>query len=152
MRREDLVVAVICLATSAIVLVESLPRYFGERGTMGSGAYPSYIAVLLAACGVAIVAQWRRGERKRAAPPFFPRGRRGMLLAGTAASLVVHRVATDLLGFGLASLLVMIYQMRLLGRHRWWTILLLSALFVGAVSYTFRAWLYMALPRGVLGF
>lgn len=152
MRREDLVVAAICLATSAGVLVESIPRYFDQRGAMGSGAYPCYIALLLAVCGLSILIQWFRGNRASDAPPFFPRGRGGKLLAGTAGSLVVHRVGTDLVGFGLASLLLMIYQMRLLGRHRWWTILGLSFLFVALVSYTFRAWLYMPLPRGLLGF
>lgn len=152
MRREDLVVAALCLATSAVVLVESLPRYFGPRGAMGSGAYPSSIALVLAICGLSIVAQWLRGNRTTDAPAFFPRGRGGKLLAGTAGSLVVHRVASDLLGFAPASLLLMIYQMRLLGHHRWWTILGLSALFVAIVSFIFRGWLYMPLPRGLLGF
>ncbi len=152
MRREDLVVAALCLATSAMVLVQSVPRYFTDRGALGSGAYPCYIALLLAICGCSILIQWFRGNRKTDAPPFFPRGRGGKLLACTAGSLVVHRVVTDLLGFGLASLLLMIYQMRILGHHRWWTTLVLSFLFVALVSYTFREWLYMDLPRGFLGY
>ncbi len=152
MRREDLIVALLCLATSATVLVESVPRYFGARGALGSGAYPCYVALLLAICGLSFLIQWLRGNRIADAPPFFPRGRGGKLLACTAGSLVVHRFGTDLLGFGLASLLLMIYQMRLLGRHRWWTTLVLSSAFIAAVTYAFRGWLYMALPRGVVGF
>lgn len=152
MRREDLIVAALCLATSAMVLVQSVPRYFTDRGALGPGAYPCYIALLLAICGCSILIQWFRGNRKTDAPPFFPRGRGGKLLACTAGSLVVHRVGTDLLGFGLASLLLMIYQMRILGHHRWWTTLVLSFLFVALVSYTFREWLYMDLPRGFLGY
>ena len=70
----------------------------------------------------------------------------------TAGSMVAHRLATDFLGFGLASLLFMIYLMRLLGNPRWWVTLALSFLFVGLVSYTFREWLYMDLPRGFLGY
>jgi putative tricarboxylic transport membrane protein len=152
MRREDLIVAALCLVTSVVILVESVPRYFTERGALGSGAYPCFIAFLLTVCGVSILVQWVRGHRERNAPPFFPRGRGGKLLACTAGSLVAHRVGTDLLGFGLASLLLMIFQMRILGRHRWWTILGLSGLFIALVSYTFREWLYMDLPRGFLGF
>lgn len=152
MRREDLVVAGLCFATAAFVLAESIPRYFTSRGTLGSGAYPCYIALLLTICGVSVVIQWFRGNREAKAPPFFPRGRGGKLLACTAGSLVAHRVVTDFIGFGLASLFLMICQMRILGRHRWWTILLLSFLFVGFVSYTFREWFYMDLPRGFLGF
>jgi hypothetical protein len=152
MRREDLIVAVICLATSAVILVESVPHYFEERGGLGSGAYPCYIALLLAICGLSILTQWFRGRLKTDTTPFFPRGRGGKLLACFTASLVAYRVGTDLLGFTIASLLLMIYQMRLLGQHRWWTTLVLSFLFVGLVSYTFREWLYMALPRGFIGF
>ncbi len=152
MRREDVIVAVLCLGTSAWVLVESVPHYFGDHGGLGSGAYPCYLAFLFAICGVSILVQWFRGNRKTDAPPFFPRGRGGKLVAYTAGSLVAYRVGIDLLGFTLASLLLMIYQMRLLGHHRWWTTLLLSVGFVALVSYTFREWLYMALPRGFLGF
>ena len=152
MRRQDLIVAVLCLATSAVVLVQSVPHYFGTWGTLGSGAYPCYIAPLLAICGISILIQWFLRDRKGDEPPFFPRGRKRNLLLLTAGALVVHRVATDLFGFGLASLLLMIFLMRLLGNHRWWTTLLLSFLFVGLVSYTFREWLYMDLPRGFLGY
>jgi hypothetical protein len=152
MRRGDLIVAVLCLASSAMVMVESVPHYFSDRGALGSGAYPCYIALLLSICGLSIVIQWFRGNRKMDAPAFFPRGRGGKLLACTAGSLVAHRIGTDILGFTFASLLLMIYQMRLLGHHRWWTTLALSLLFVALVSYTFSAWLYMDLPRGFLGF
>ena len=152
MRREDLIVAVLCLATSAVVLFQSIPRYFSSQGSLGAGAYPCYIAVLLAICGVSIFIQWYRGAKKTNVPPFFPRGRGGTLLACTAAGLVAHRILTDLVGFGLASLLFMIFLMRLLGNHRWRTTLLFSFLFVGGISYVFRELLYMALPRGFLGY
>jgi hypothetical protein len=152
MRRGDLIVAVLCLATSVMILVESVPHYFDPRGSLGSGAYPCYIALLLAICGLSILTQWFRGNRQTKAPPFFPRGRGGRLLACTAASLVAHRIGTDILGFTFASFLLMIYQMRLLGHHRWWLTLALSVLFVGLVAYTFSQWLYMDLPRGFLGF
>ncbi len=152
MRREDLVVAVLCLAVSVVILVESAPHYFDNRGSLGSGAYPCYIALLLTICGLSILTQWFRGNRQTDAPPFIPRGRGGRLLACTAASLVAHRIGTDILGFTAASFLLMIYQMRLLGHHRWWTTLVLSVLFVGLVAYTFSQWLYMDLPRGYLGF
>ena len=152
MRREDLIVAVLCLTTSAVVLFQSIPSYFSSQGSLGAGAYPCYIALLLAICGVSIFIQWYRGTRKTNAPPFFPQGRGGILLVCTAGALVAHRVLTDLVGFGLASLLFMIFLMRLLGNHRWWTTLLLSFLFVGTISYVFRELLYMALPRGFLGY
>ncbi len=150
MRREDLVVAVLCLATAAVVLLDCAHRYFDDRGSIGTGAYPTYVALLLAGCGLSILLQWFRSNRDTEAPPFLPSGIGGRRLAFSAGSLVVYRVATDILGFGIASFLLMVFQMRTLGRHRWLTILGISIAFVLAVSYTFREWLYMALPRGIL--
>jgi len=152
MRRQDLIVAVLCIATSALVLVLSVPHYYGTWGTLGAGAYPAYIAPILAICGISIFIQFFLRDRKEDEPPFFPRGRKRTLLLFAAGSLVAHRFATDLFGFGLASLLLMIFLMRLLGNYRWRTILPVSILFVGAVSYLFREWLYMDLPRGFLGY
>jgi hypothetical protein len=152
MRREDLTVAVICLAVAAVVAVQSVPHYFSPQGTLGSGVYPCVIAALLAICGLSILIQWLRGNRQTNTTAFLPRGRGGKLLAYTAASLVAYRIGLDILGFTLASFLLMIFQMRLLGHHRWWSTLVLSALFVGFVSYTFSNWLYMDLPRGFIKF
>ncbi len=151
MRRGDLVVAILCFGLAAVVLVQSAPHYFTDSGTLGSGVYPCYVAALLAICGLSIFVQWFRGNRQAAAAAFFPRGRGGRLLACTAAALLAYRIGMDILGFTVASLLLMIFLMRLLGRHRWWTTLALSGLFVALVSYTFRQWLYMDLPRGLLG-
>ena len=152
MRKADLVVASICFAVAAVTIQQSVPHYFGDRGGMGSGAYPTYLGVLLAACGLSILVQWLRGNRETGGKPFFPTGSGGKKLAYSSAALVIHRVATDFLGFSVASLLLMIFQMRTLGKYNWRTTLALSVVFVAAVGYTFRQWLYMALPRGFLGF
>ena len=151
MRRGDLIVAFLCIGVAAAVLVQSVPHYFTDRGALGSGVYPCYVAALLAICGLSIFIQWFRGNLQAKAASFFPRGRAGKLLACTAASLVAYRIGMGILGFTFASLLLMIFLMRLLGRHRWRTTLVLSVLFVALVSYTFRQWLYMDLPRGLLG-
>lgn len=151
MRRGDLIVAILCFGLAAVVLEQSVPHYFTDRGDLGSGVYPCFVAALLATCGLSIFIQWFRGNRQAKAAAFFPRGRGGKLLACTAASLVAYRIGMDILGFTLASLVLMIFLMRQLGHHRWWTTLVLSGLFVGLVSYTFRQWLYMDLPRGLLG-
>lgn len=151
MRREDLIVAVLCFALAAVVLDQSAPHYFTNRGTLGSGVYPCYIAALLAICGLSILIQWFKGMRQEKPPSFLPRGRGGKLLALTVTALIAYRIGMDILGFAFASLLLMIFMMRVLGRHRWWATLMYSVLFVGLVSYTFREWLYMDLPRGLLG-
>ena len=151
MRREDLVVAALCFVVAAVVLQQSLAHFTMERVTLGSGVYPCYIAALLAICGLSIVIHWFRGNRDLKAGPFFPRGRAAKLLVLTVIGLVAYRIGMDILGFTAASLLLMIFLMRLLGRHQWWKTLLYSVVFVGLVSYTFREWLYMDLPRGLLG-
>jgi putative tricarboxylic transport membrane protein len=151
MRRADLIVAALCFIAAAVVLQQSLPHFRIERGTVGPGVYPCYIAAVLALCGVSIVIHWFKGNRDVNGGSFFPRGRAAKLLILTIIGLVAYRIGMDILGFPLASLLVMMYLMRLLGRHPWWKTVLYSLIFVGLVSYTFRQWLYMDLPRGLLG-
>lgn len=151
MHKEDLIAASLCLVTAVLVLVESLPKYFGDRGEMGAGAYPTWIAILLAGCGISIVVQWATGNRITTGASFFPEGPGRRRLLYSVGAIVAHRVGTDILGFGIASFILMVFQMKSLGNHRWATILGLSVAFVVGVSYTFREWLYMALPRGFLG-
>ena len=152
MRKEDLVVAAICLVTAGVVLVDSTYRYFGDRGEVGPGAYPTLLAILLGVCGLSILVQWMRGNRNTDGPAFIPTGVSGTRFALVAGSLVVHRFVMDFLGFGLASLLLMIFQMRTLGNQSWRVTIALSIVFMLIVSYIFRVWLYMGLPRGFVGF
>jgi putative tricarboxylic transport membrane protein len=152
MRKEDLVVAAICLITSVVVLSDSAHRYFGDQGEMGPGAFPTLLAILIGLCGVSIIVQWMRGNRDTRGPAFISSGVGGWRFSFVAGSLVIHRFVMDFVGFGLTSLVLMIFQMRLLGRHRWSTTLILSVLFVLLISVTFRVWLYMGLPRGFIGF
>ena len=151
MRRGDLIVAILCFGLAAVVLEQSVSHFFTDRGDLGSGVYPCFVAALLATCGLSIFIQWFKGNRQVTVASFFPRGRKAKLLACTAASLIAYRIGMDILGFTLASLVLMIFLMRLLGHHRWWTTLAISGVFVALVSYTFRQWLYMDLPRGLLG-
>jgi len=151
MRREDLIVAVLCFIVAAVVLQQSLPHYFTQQGMPGRGAYPCYIAALLAVCGLSILVHWLKGNCDHKAGSFLPRGRAAKLLFLTAIALVAYRVGMDILGFTAASLLLMMFLMRILGNHGWWKTILYSVVFVGLVSYTFRTWLYMDLPRGLLG-
>ena len=92
MRKEDLVVSVVCLLTAALVLVQSVPRYFTDRGAIGSGAFPSYVALLIGACGLSILAQWLTGNRREGDSPFLPSGVGGRRLAYLSGSLVAHRI------------------------------------------------------------
>ncbi len=151
MRREDLVVAALCFIVAAVVLQQSLPHYAMERGTVGPGVYPCLIAGLLAICGLSILIHWFKGNRDVKAGPFVPRGRAAKLVILTVIGLIAYRIGMDILGFALASLLLMMFLMRVLGGHGWWKTVFYSLIFVGLVSYTFREWLYMDLPRGLVG-
>lgn len=74
MRRGDLIVAILCFGLAAVVLEQSVPHYFTDRGDLGSGVYPCFVAALLATCGLSIFIQWFRGNRQAKAAAFFPRG------------------------------------------------------------------------------
>lgn len=149
-RPEDVLVAGLGVLAAVIVLVDSLPRYAGRQGTLGPGAFPSWVALFLAICGASMLVKLARqgGLAPRAA---WPRGAalRRVLLA--AASLLVYQAVLQLLGFWLASALLLLFHLRALGHYRWRIAVPVAVLTALLVTYVFGTLLFLPLPPGLLG-
>lgn len=148
-RPEDLVVAGLSLLAALVVAAEAVPRYFGRQG-IGPGAFPSWVALLLACCGLAMIGKAVR-ERGLAAWEAWPRGpalRRVLLATG---SLLVYLVVLPGLGFWVTSSLLLLFHLRVLGQYSWPVALPVAFGAAFLIAYVFGVLLFLPLPRGVVG-
>lgn len=149
-RPEDLVVAGLCFLAAVVVLVESLPRYIGRQTTLGPGAFPTWVALFLAICGASMLLKLARqgGLAPRADWPHGAALRRVLAVAG---SLLVYQAVLQPLGFWLASMLLLLFHLRVLGRYRWRVAVPVAVFTALLVTYVFGVLLFMPLPPGFLG-
>lgn len=111
MKFNDAILGAVFLALSIAVLVtvQGYPKIPGQ--TIGPGAFPGLIAVLLAGCAIALI--WR-GWRERATQPLVSLGdwlgsprHVGNFLVATGA-LVFYVLAADALGFLICGTLILL--------------------------------------------
>ena len=148
-RPEDLLVGALCLLTAAVALADSLPRYFGRQG-MGPGAFPTWIAALLICCGVLVVVKLVR-QGGLAVWEAWPRGPAlwRVLLAGL--SMVVYLAVMGVTGFWLASSLLLLFHLRVLGHYSWRIAIPVAIVAALLIAYIFGVLLFMPLPPGFVG-
>jgi putative tricarboxylic transport membrane protein len=149
---NDALLGVVFLALSIAVLVtiQGYPKIPGQ--SIGPGAFPGLIAVLLAGCSLALI--WR-GWRERGSQPLVamgawlgsPRHVRNFLVA--VGSLAFYVVAADKLGFlfcGALILLALFLTLRVRPRLA----LLLALVLPVVIHLIFYKLLRVPLPWGVL--
>jgi putative tricarboxylic transport membrane protein len=148
-RREDLVVAGLCLLAAAVTLTESIPRYFGSQG-IGPGAFPTCVAVVLAVCGAGYLVQAAR-QGGLAPSVGWPRGEALRRVVLATASLVLYLLVLPWLGFTLSSAALLIFHFRLLGDYSWRFAVIVGVVAAVLIWFVFAGLLFMSLPRGLIG-
>jgi putative tricarboxylic transport membrane protein len=149
---NDAVLGAVFLALSIAVLVtaQDFPKIPGQ--SIGPGAFPGLIALLLAGCSIALI--WR-GWRERASQPLVamgawlgsPRHVRNFLV--TVGSLAFYILAADKLGFlicGALILLALFLSLRVRPR----VAVLLALVLPVVIHLIFYKLLRVPLPWGVL--
>ena len=111
MKLNDAVLGAVFLALSIAVLVtiQSFPKIPGQ--SIGPGAFPGLIAILLAGCSIALI--WR-GWRERASQPLVaigawlgsPRHIQNFLIA--VGGLVFYVLASDQIGFLICGVIILL--------------------------------------------
>jgi hypothetical protein len=155
-RTMEIVVALVLLAVSALVVVDSyrLGAKWGDDGPQ-SGYFPFYIGLLLgiaslATLGSVVMKEWRRGGKLAFAPQrqFVGWGQLKLVLSVLVPALV-YVLGVQLVGMYVASTLYITLFMRWLGHYSW----VKSALIALAVSATifalFEIWFKVPLYKGV---
>jgi putative tricarboxylic transport membrane protein len=147
---NDAVWGALLLALAVAVLwnVQSFPRIPGQN--IGPAAFPGMLALILAACAVALIV---RGTRKGAAPGSFGQWLRSPGHVGnfllTAGVLAFYIVVADRLGFILTAVLILLALFLKLGvRPKVAFPIAIVTVFV--IHLIFYKMLRVSLPWGVL--
>ena len=152
MKFNDALLGIVFLALSVAVLVtlQGFPKIPGQ--SIGPGAFPGLIAILLAGCSIALI--WR-GWRERGSQPLVamgawlgsPRHVRNFLVA--VGALAFYVLASEILGFLICGALILLALFLTL-RVRPHLAVVLAALLPILIHVIFYKLLRVPLPWGVL--
>ena len=147
MRTADLAAAAVLMLVGGVVIFDALRLGIGW-GTDGprSGFFPFWLAVIMTATCVLIIAQTLRRAgggafvSREALRPVLS------VLAPATAMVVVMQFS----GLYVAATLYMAFYMRWVGRHRWSTIIAISVGLSVVTFVIFERWFLVPMPKGPL--
>jgi putative tricarboxylic transport membrane protein len=147
-RMSDVVPALLMLALSGAIALETRGLSFWADTTPG----PAFLPVWLAIAGVALFAlRLAEARRLRSASVQWPDRAALVRVATTFAVLLVVPLLTPLLGFVPALALLVAFMLLVVLRQALGPSLATVAVTTGLIYVIFVLWLKVPLPKGVLG-
>jgi hypothetical protein len=120
---------------------------FGSLARPGPGLYPAFLGAGIAVCAFfVLIAELKSGTGKHRLDR-----QSGMTLALMSATFVLWIVAMPLLGYVIVTLLATFALCKIMLLEGWRKPLALSAGTAFFIYLLFDHWLYIDLPRGILG-
>jgi putative tricarboxylic transport membrane protein len=150
MKRTYIVANVFWLVFSIAVCLESWRLNVGGLHTPGPGFLPFYTAILLGILALISLMQTLKVVGGPASEIWG--GIRWFKLGLMLASLFLYTLLFSLLGFVLATFLLLLVLFRVIEPYGWKMVLISSVLTIGGTYFFFVILLESRLPRGFLGF
>ena len=154
-RQANLVSASVAILIGLFFIAFSIPAYSGkvglgeQAGSQGAGLFPFWMGALVSICGIIYL---RNSLKSPISGRFMTANRQErIVLLQNVFSMAVYLSAMPYLGFALSSFLFLVFYMHVIGKYRLLLSLLLSAITTGLVTYCFKVFLYLSLPRGFVG-
>lgn len=149
MRKSDVAPALLMLALSGLIALDTRGLSFWADTTPG----PAFLPVWLAIAGVALcVLRLAEARRAQAAPPVSWPGQAAVMRVATIfAGLVAVPLLAPLTGLVLALAAFVAFLLLAVLRQRLWPSLATVLVTAGVIYAIFVAWLGVALPKGVVG-
>lgn len=137
----------VLLVLGVAIIVVSLGYGFGNLESPGPGLYPAFLGAAIAIFAFFIlISELKSGTGK---PVLDRRGASTMVLMTATFSLWI--VAMPLLGYVVVTLLATFAFCKILRLEGWWMPLVVSIGTALFIYLLFDHWLYIDLPRGILG-
>jgi putative tricarboxylic transport membrane protein len=151
MRRVHQVAALTILALGAFLLQGALDLHYFTSIGPGPGFFPVWLAAILCLLAALMFLGATFGKTETAPADLFP-SRSGVLRVGAViAALAGAALLLDRIGFSPTMLLMNLFVLLALGRHRLSTVLIVSIVGSFGIGYVFTEWLDVPLPAGELG-
>jgi len=145
-QRIHQIAALIFMASSALVVWESVDlEYYSNLGP-GPGFFPFWLGTVLGVLSLVWLVQVTRPSGRPKDGPFLP-GQAGIVrIVSTLAALVALAVLMNPLGFQLAMFLFLVFLLMVLGGQRLWVTLIIGLLGSVGVYHVFGSYLDVSLP------
>jgi putative tricarboxylic transport membrane protein len=147
MAGRDVVAASALLLLAALVAFESarlLP--LGVVRNPGPGFFPWWVSLALGLFALVLLGRSLAAGRAGGGEP----GGRVGKVAGVLAVLAVYALVLDVVGYPIATFVVVLFMLRVTEPHRWPLALGLALLAAGGSYVLFAVWLGVPLPAGFL--
>lgn len=150
-RTVELLVAIVLALLSISLMVKSTELNIGwVRGLgPGSGAWPFWLSAGMLICSLWTIVRWYRGVTPESrSSELFVTSRGMRIIVPTLLGLLGLLIGTHIIGVYFSIALFMIFFVRIMGRHSWFTT---TGLLIGmpVVMFVFFEWaLKVPLPKG----
>lgn len=150
MKKTYIIANVFWLVLSVAVCLESWRLDVGGLHTPGPGFLPFYAAILLGV--LALISLIQTLKKTEGPATGIWGGVRWFKLVFMLASLFIYVLLLNLLGFVLATFLLLLVLFRVIEPYGWKMVLISSLLTITGTYFFFVVLLESRLPRGLLGF
>ena len=151
MQRTEQIISLFWIGFAILVVAGSLGLELGSISDPGPGALPLGAAVLLSILAAAHLANvtLRPGGREEAPSAWAEvHWEKGLYVV---IALFVYLLLLPILGYLMATFLLMVFLFRFLEPKKWWVVVLGSCLVIAITYLVFEVWLMVQFPRGFWG-
>lgn len=151
MKKTNLIMGLFLSALSIFVIVEAkkMPPEMPGSG-LGPGVLPFWLGVGILVLCLILIAQSLL-DKKPSGKSVFATSE--IISVGIMfLAMVIYAILMSLLGFGTATLFLVVFLVRRIGRYAWWKCGSMGVAVSVVSVYLFRMMLDMPLPAGITGF
>ena len=142
------VAGILFLILSCLVILESLRLSLDTIHNPGPGFFPFYLGIILAVLSVSSIVWPDERPRARA---FWDGWSGGRNIFYIFAGLIIYLLLFKILGFYIATFLLLIFLMKLSGEAGYRRSILMSLGTVAAIYFFFFKLLLLPFPQGIFG-
>jgi hypothetical protein len=151
MRRAEQIVSLFWVAFAIWVCIGSLGLKLGTFSDPGPGFLPFGAGTLLGIFAIAHLCNltFRHPEKEDTELPWRNiNWRKGVY---TIIALFTYAFLLPTMGYLIDTFLLMFFFFSILGRKKWWAVLIGSLIVIGITYFVFEIWLMVQFPKGFLG-